>query len=307
MSLHLKYRPANLDEVEGNSTTIKSLRATLAKSREDIPHAFLFTGPSGCGKTTLGRIVAEMLGAYGNDFAEMDSADFRGIDTIREMRSRLAFKPMDKNSECRAWLLDECHQLSKDAQSALLKALEDTPKHCYIMLATTEPDQLLKTIRNRCATFTVSLLADRQIVSLLKDICKAEKKKVPEDALKQIGRDCLGSARVAVVMLDSIIDMDKDDMLDAIDKAAEEATETILLCRLLMGKPRWEKVVAVIKKMEDEPETVRRKVLGYLNVVVMGTPKKMGTAYAVMDAFRDNFYDSGKAGLTLACWEAINE
>ena len=307
MSLHLKYRPVNLDQLEGNPTTVKSLRAVLSKPPEDIPRAWLFTGPSGCGKTTLGRIVADELGAVGNDFTEMDSADFRGIDTIREMRKRMPFSPMDPDSKCRAWLLDECHQLSKDAQSALLKALEDTPKHCHLILATTDPDKLLKTIRNRCSTFTVSLLSDRQIVKLLKGICKAEKKKTPEEALERIGRDCLGSARAAVVMLDRIIDMDEDDMLDAIDAAAEEEAETILLCRALITQARWDKIADILKKIEDEPETVRRKVLGYLNAVVMGSPKKMESAYATMDAFRDNFYDSGKAGLTMACWEAISE
>ena len=158
MSLSRKYRPQSLDEIYGNKAVVKSLGSVLNK--KEVPPAFLFTGNSGCGKTSLARIAATQLGCTGHDFKEVDSADFRGIDTIRGIRRQMRLKSM---SGIRVWLLDECHKMSGDAQSALLKALEDPPSHVYFMLATTDPQKLLKTIRNRCVHFEVQPLGNSEI------------------------------------------------------------------------------------------------------------------------------------------------
>ena len=102
-----------------------------------------------------------MLGCRGGDYREIDSADFRGIDTIREIRKQIQYLPIE--SDCRMWLLDEVHMLTAPAQEALLKALEDTPKHVYFALCTTEPQKLIKTIKGRCTHYTVDLLNEKQI------------------------------------------------------------------------------------------------------------------------------------------------
>ena len=148
-SLAVKYRPKRLADFLGNTETVQALRALM--EREEMPHTILFTGPSGTGKTTLARIVARRLQCSEHDLQELNTADFRGIDTIRDVVRNMALCPM--SGSCRVWILDEVHQLSKDAQHALLKALEDTPKHVYFLLATTDPAKLLPTIRTRCVTF----------------------------------------------------------------------------------------------------------------------------------------------------------
>ena len=202
MPLHLKYRPKNFSEFVGNPGTVEALETVLAKPKNEIPHAFLFCGPSGCGKTTLARIVKNELGCSNEDFIEIDSGDFRGIDTIRDIRQNMVFRPL--SGGIRVWLLDECHQLSKDAQNAFLKALEDTPEHVYFLLATTEPEKLLKTIRTRCARFDVHPLSERMMVRHLRKITEKEGKKVPNEVLSQIASDSLGSVRQALVILDKI-------------------------------------------------------------------------------------------------------
>ena len=106
MSLYHKYRPQSLDEVIGNENAVEAVRAELNK--DNPSHSYLFHGPTGCGKTTLARITANNLGATGRDFQEVDTADFRGIETIREMRRNSMFQPVE--GSCRVWLLDEVHK-----------------------------------------------------------------------------------------------------------------------------------------------------------------------------------------------------
>ena len=131
MPLHLDYRPKNLEELFGNKTTVNSLDAII-KREDDIPHAFLFAGPSGCGKTTLARIVAGALEVSDRDFVEINAANNRGIETARDILRTMGFKPV--SGPVRVYLLDEVHMGTRDFQTALLKALEDTPSHVYFLL-----------------------------------------------------------------------------------------------------------------------------------------------------------------------------
>ena len=137
--LYKKHRPKTLARVVGNKSTVEALRSML--EARTLPHTLLFHGPSGTGKTTLARIVKNELGCLPTDFHEHNSSDFRGIDFIRELRSKVNLAAA---GPCRVWIIDECHQLTRDAQNAALKILEDTPSHVYFFLCTTDPQKLIK-------------------------------------------------------------------------------------------------------------------------------------------------------------------
>lgn len=301
MSLYIKHRPKDIKRFVGNEATINALYATLNKPVEDIPHAFLFTGPSGCGKTTLGRIVRTHLNCHDADFYEVNAADMRGIDNVREIQRQMLFRP--SSGPCRIWLIDECHQLTKEAQSSLLKALEDTPSHVYFILATTDPGKLLPTIRTRCSSFEVRALQEEELIKVMRRVLKRESKEIHEDVLSQIARDATGSARMALVILEKIIDLSPDQQMEAAKQRALEENQVIELCRLMFKGTDWSAVTKVLSNLKEEPESIRRAILGYCNSILM--KKKDMRAYVVMCCFRENYYDTARAGLTMSCFEAV--
>lgn len=303
MPLHIDYRPKTLKEVEGNRSTVEALQAILSREK-DLPHAFLFLGAPGCGKTTLGRIVANELGCAQADMREVDVADFRGIDTIRDIRQQARLKPMA--GPVRVWILDECQKMTGDAQSALLKILEDTPPHVFFILCTTNPEKLLKTIISRCMAFSVGPLSERQTTRLLQRIVKAEGVEgFPEEAYKQLHAASQGHPRRAVVELDRIIDLDSKSILKAIEQTSKDEALGIDLCRALLKREPWGKVAAVLRGLQDqEEESLRRMVLGYMNAVLLKEDNQQ--AAQVIECFKGHFFDCGKAGLTQAAYDAVS-
>lgn len=309
MPLHLDYRPKNFDEVIGNKGVIASLKSILSRE-DDFPHAMIFQGPSGCGKTTLARIVADKLGCpekidgeVNGDYVEINASNNRGIDTARSIMATMHYHP--SVAKCRVWLLDEVHQATKDFQNSLLKALEDSPKYAYFILCTTEPDKLLKTIRNRCSTFEVESLDDEEITQLLNWVLSEEEFDIPSDVKEEIVDAVDGCPRQTLVILDQIIDLPENEMLAAVKDTKVDEKEVRELCQAMLKNASWIRMSKILKGLKSsEPEKIRRAVIGYMSAVLLnGGDAK---AALIIDIFREPVFHSGMPGIVLMTYSTMD-
>jgi len=301
MELYKKYRPRELNQIVGQEIAVRTLEAAIGK--DSVPHFILFTGPSGCGKTTLARIVRRRLRCSRHDFIE-DAP--RKIEDVRAIKRRIHQAPM--KGTCRVWLVDECHKLTSDAQDEFLKMLEDTPSHVYFLFTTTDPQKLKKTIKNRCTEIIVKSLSEESLAGLISSVCKEEKTKIDKEVIEKIVENSDGSARKALVFLDSIIHLpSKSERLNAIvTETAEAQAFEIVRALLYNRKTTWKEMARILKATEgEEPEQIRWLVLACCKTEMLKAGKFTGRAYIIIDAFRDNFYDSKHAGLAAACYEVI--
>lgn len=249
MTLYLKYRPKNLDELDLPEVS-ESLKKIV--NSKVIPHAFLFAGPKGTGKTSAARILAkivncEKLGKNGEpcdkceqctsitrgtnlDVIEMDAASHRGIDDVRTLRDAVKLSPT--KAKKKIYIIDEAHMLTTEASNALLKTLEEPPEHVIFILATTNPEKLIDTIRSRTTFITFRKASPGEIVKSLKRVIAAEKIKIKEEILLKIANVSGGAFRDAIKILEqfaaegeSYLNKFKSSELDNFIKALEQKDE----------------------------------------------------------------------------------
>lgn len=221
--LYRKYRPKTFAEVVGQEHVVQTL--TNAISSGMISHAYLFSGQRGSGKTTIARLLAKAINcenrkdgfepcnkcsscneineARAIDLIEVDAASNRGIDEIRELRDGIRFAPT--KSKYKVFIIDESHQLSKDAANALLKTLEEPPSHAVFILATTEIHKMIPTIISRCQRFDFRKLKVEEIIGRLETIAKKEQCAIENSALELIALNSGGSVRDAEALLDQVL------------------------------------------------------------------------------------------------------
>jgi DNA polymerase III gamma/tau subunit len=212
------------------------------------------------------------------------------------------YKPLE--GSCRVWILDECHKMSNDAQNALLKALEDTAKHVYYILCTTEPNKLIKTIRGRCSQYQVNPLNDTEMKKLLRRVTKAEGQKLENDIYDQIIETATGHPRNALQILDQVLAVEPEERLEIAKRSADVQMQSIELCRALIKGSNWASIRKILNGLKgQEPETIRRQVLGYCSVVLLNDSNT--NAGAIMKEMIDPFYDTGFPGLVFACYSIV--
>jgi len=305
MSLYQKYRPQTLDDLQGNDQVVDQLKSMFT-NLEKCPHTFLLHGSTGCGKTTVGRIIAKEVGCVGVDFKEINTADFRGIDMAREVIRNAYLLPVE--GKARVWLIDECHKLTNEAQNALLKILEDSPKRSYFILCTTDPWLLLKTIKGRCVQLQMSPLDDQQMYRLLRTVVKGEDGKIAKSVYDQIIQESFGLPRNAIQILESVLSVPIEKQLEAARQATEVKSESIELCRALINPTPWRKISNILEGLkEEDPEGIRRHVLAYCQSIVLSGGDKAGIASDIIISFWDPLYNIGFPGLTAVCYRIINE
>lgn len=225
VALYRKYRGRNLSEIVGQEHITKPLANAIKAG--NISHAYLFTGPHGVGKTSVARILAHEINKleYGEntehlDIIEIDAASNRRIDEIRDLREKVHIAP--SSSEYKVYIIDEVHMLTREAFNALLKTLEEPPKHVVFILATTEAHKLPDTIISRTQRHTFRPITTQDAVSHLKTIAKKEHVTITDGALELLAQHGKGSFRDSISLLDQIARSTQDTKID------EKAIESML-------------------------------------------------------------------------------
>jgi DNA polymerase III subunit gamma/tau len=248
-----KWRPQTFDDLVGQQHVTDTLKNAIKNDR--VAHAYIFSGARGVGKTTAARILAKALncvkGPTANpcgecdsckeiaagtslDVIEIDAASNRGIDQIRELREMVRYAPASSRSK--VVILDEAHMLTSEASNALLKTLEEPPDRVIFVMATTQPEDLVDTIRSRSQHFHFRALTFGEITGRLEEIAKKEDLKIEPGAMAVIARMAEGSLRDALSLLeqaraycgDTISDKDVRELLGVVpDDALDELVNAI--------------------------------------------------------------------------------
>jgi DNA polymerase-3 subunit gamma/tau len=202
LSLYRKYRPTSFNEVIGQPHIINVLKASLAK--KNISHAYLFAGSRGLGKTSVARIFARELGSSSLDTHEIDAASTRGIDDIRALKEEVNVLP--RESSYKVYIVDEVHMLTKEAFNALLKTLEEPPRHVVFILATTELHKVPDTIISRCEVHGFIKPTIETLSSHVRFIASQEKREMSEYASRLIAQSGQGSYRDTLGYLQKVLE-----------------------------------------------------------------------------------------------------
>jgi DNA polymerase-3 subunit gamma/tau len=206
LALYRKYRPKSFKEVLGQDQVVNILQSSIKTNK--VSHAYLFIGSRGTGKTTMARIFAADIGVSANDLYEIDAASNRGIEDIKLLRDGVRVLPFD--SKYKVYIIDEVHMLSKDAWGALLKTLEEPPKHVIFILATTELHKVPETIISRCQVFTFKKASEAVCKKMMVDVAKKEGFDLDAGSAELLAILADGSFRDALGELQKVLNFSKD-------------------------------------------------------------------------------------------------
>jgi len=276
-ALYRRWRAQTFSEIVGQEAVVQTLRNAVLTGR--VAHAMLFTGPRGTGKTSLARIVAKAVNCTdlrpdgdpcnrcpsctairegrALDLVEIDAASNRGIDSIRDLRERLAYAPQDLRRK--VYILDEAHQITRDGWNALLKSLEEPPEFVTFMFASTHPQDFPPAILSRVQRFDVRRLTVGEITGKLERILAADGRDVDPEAVTLVARLAAGGMRDAESILDQLLSstagrIDAAAVRDLLGLADAEAVRAYLIA-LVGGDPAAG--VGVLDELEERGRDLR--------------------------------------------------
>ena len=272
-ALYRRFRPQRFADVLGQGHVTRALQAAVRDGK--VAHAYLFSGPRGTGKTSTARILAMALNCErpedgepcgecsscvairtgaSLDVVELDSATNRGIDEMRDLLSRVA---LGTPGRWKVYIVDEVHQITSAAASALLKTLEEPPGHVIFVLATTDPQKVLETIRSRTQHFEFRLLGSEVLTGLLSDVARRAAIELPPEAIDVVVRRGHGSARDALSALDQVA---------AAGGVEDDASAVSGVVEALVGRNAGQVLVRVAEAAQAglDPRRLGTELLEYL-------------------------------------------
>ena len=268
LALYRKYRPSVLDEMVGQSEIRKIIASSIKNGT--VSHAYLFSGPRGTGKTTTAKIMAKMVNCEnlrddgpcnecasclsvlsGSDIIEIDAASNNGVDEIRDLREKANLVP----SICKykVYIIDEVHMLTTQAFNALLKTLEEPPKHVIFILATTEYYKIPLTITSRCQKFQFNKIDIVDIVKRLRDIADLEKIEITDEALYEIAKISDGGMRDSINFLDQLRSFNRESigLSDVYDVCGNVSLEEITNLLINIKNSNLEEITDFLENLNN--------------------------------------------------------
>ncbi|NLV88406.1 MAG: DNA polymerase III subunit gamma/tau [Tissierellia bacterium] len=311
-ALYRQYRPKTFDEVLGQKHITNILKNQILKG--NIGHAYLFSGTRGTGKTSTAKIFSRAVNCLkpedGNpcneceickgildesimDVIEMDAASNRKIDDIRELKDKVIYPP--SRAKYKVYIIDEVHMLTTEAFNALLKTLEEPPKHLIFILATTEPQKLPQTILSRCQRFDFKRITTKDIIENMKNICNNLKIDIDEEVLRLIARNTDGAMRDALSLLEQCLSFGEgkvtyedaisilgivnfDTIFDIVDNIIDKKVEKTL-----------ELINQVIENGKDIHQFIKDFIYHFRNLMIVKTTKDPNTLIEVEESLLEKY------------------